>query len=282
MQWLAEILQARTSRIFRLPEPEAPEETGDLQERHSHAGADLLRMAARMQRALMRLGLREKGSALLLGAPTHTLEQFVSWLAAVAAGHRVWIAETPDKGARLARSAPDRFRVLICPPSHKAQWQELARRTGAKLATLGGHWQGSFFMLQMVQPETEMIRTETPGETAFANGPPLAPATLHQQASALAAGAGLSTAPAIVLSAPVLQAPSCLIAALAALMTDAPLYWLAPPDREPALRHWPALPPHAALLADGSWLAELAARRGSATLRREMRLIDIDGLSPGD
>ena len=273
---LAEKLRRRESRIFRLPEPERPEEEDDLQERHSHAGADVARMAARMQGALRRLGLKEGGAVLL--APTHTLEQFVLWLAAVVGGHDVLLAATPEEGERAGRLVPNGVEAVICAPPRKAVWQEVARATGARLATLGGHWQGSFFMLQMVRPETEMSLVDAPGVTMFMDGARLALPELMERADRFAEAAGLASAPAMVLSAPVLSAPRHLVAALAALMVDAPLYWLAPEDRERALQEWPAVPEGTVLLSERDWLADLAARRGGAGLGERMRFVDIDAV----
>ena len=72
-----------------------------------------------------------------------------------------------------------------------------------------------------------------------------------------------------------------LAAALAALITDAPLHWLAPAERERALREWPDLPKGAVLLADAPFLAALTTRRKGAILREGMRSVDIDGLTEG-
>ncbi len=268
---LLQRLQARQAPLLRLPAPEPPEDEMDMAEKHIFSGDDLARMAARMAGALARLGVRPAaGRAVTLAQPVYSLETVMLWLAAVLTGTDVHVL--PDAAEKL----PEQAGLLVCPPPEKARWQPAAARAGVKVATLGGHWEGSFFMLQMVQQKAahDLPLAQAQGRTWFAgDAAGLELPALLEQAEALAVRHELRQASAFLVSLPVFDAPGMLALALAALLqADAPLYWLAPARRAAALaapEELPEMPEGVAVLGDAGFMDMLAASgAGQAVLRR--------------
>ena len=253
-----ERLRKRGAPLVRLPQPEAPEDDMDMAEKHTFSGDDLARMLGRMGRALRRLGLRP-GAALAL-APEDTLEHMMLWLAALVHGHDVLLL------AADAKTVPNSTGAIICPPDGKAHWQPLAARAGVKLATLGGHWEGSFFMLQMVQPEHGTMPWESTACSVLPDGGAVALSELLQRAEAFRKSKGMDKAPALLASFTPWWSRSGLQAMLAMLLTPVPLYWLPPALRGEGLAALPdALPQDAWLLGDAAFLEQAASAAGVAT-----------------
>ena len=268
MMRIGDFWQARTADIHRWPAPEpeekkeadaeeAPEDEEAPEERHTFSGDHMLRMIRRMARALDRLGA--KAGAAICIPPIATPEHLALWMAVLTAGARPVVADSPEA------PLPQDVALFITLPEHKAAFAPLAQARGAKLATLGGHWHGSFFMLQMVQPETA-----APGEAAEAERLPetLFPAAeasfsgLLEQAGAFRTrhAAPLRAAPALLLATPPAATPEALAALLAALMEDRPLYWLTPGEEKRGWKLAAALPAGTlALVAAGTALPARAA-----------------------
>ncbi len=247
---LLQRLAARDAPVMRLPAPPPPEDDMDMAEKHTFSGDDLARMATRMARTLRKLGLpAEGGGRLALAQPVHTLEWLMLWLGAVQAGHEVLLLAADDE-------LPEDVQALVCPPAAKTAWQPLARQRGAKLATLGGHWEGSLFMLQMVQPnEAQGLFDAGAGRTRFADGAELALDDLLALAETFANDHALVETPALLASLAALREPRGLAAALATLLTDAPLYWIAPHARQQALKELPEVPTGSVVLGDAEFIA---------------------------
>ena len=242
---LDEFWQHRTADIHRWPAPEPEEKKEDAgdtetpEERHTFSGDLMLRMMRRMARALARLGARA-GNAVCI-PPIATPEHLALWMAALATGTRPVITEAPEA------PLPENVSLFITLPAHKATFTPLARARGARLATLGGHWQGSFFMLQMVQPEAA-----APGEAAGAEHLPatLFPAAeasfseLLERADAFRArhAAALDAAPALLHAMPPAAHPEGLATLLAALRENKPLYWLTPGEEKRGWKQATELP----------------------------------------
>lgn len=229
-----EFWQARTADIHRWPAPE-PEEKKEAdaeeapEERHTFSGDHMLRMIRRMARALARLGAKAGDTVCI--PPIATLEQLALWMATLATGARPFITATPE--ALL----PQDTTIIITPPEGKATFAPLARELGAKLATLGGHWQGSFFMLQMVQPETAAPGEENGAgnlpETLFATtAVPFARLLEKAEAFRSRHAEALNAAPALLYAMPPAADADALATLLAALMEDRPLYWLTPGEEK--------------------------------------------------
>ena len=217
----AEILFERMGGLTRLPLPEKPEDETDVPERHHFGGGELRRITHRMMRALSRLGARPgQPVAIASGA---ALEHFLLWAAACALGAHPMVLASAAEAPADAVDAP----VLVCPPADKAAWQQRAPQS--KVATLGGAWAGSFFMLQMVQPETPPVCDAPPGETRFADtGQVWAFDALLRRADALATT--MKGAQAVFLCLPPLADVKSLLAVLAALRSALPLFWLPPAE----------------------------------------------------
>ena len=253
----ADILFENLSGLTRLPLPEKPEDETDVPERHHFGSEELRRITHRMMRALSRLGASPGQPVAIV--PGTALEHFLLWAASCALGaHPVVLndATTVD--------AP----VLICPPADKADWQQRAPQ--AKVATLGGPWSGSFFMLQMVQPETPPTVQATPGETRFADATQALPFdALLERADALATT--MKEAQAVLLCLPPLADASSLLAVLAAMRSGRPLFWLPPAEVKKGLA--------GANLPDN--LLAIAAPEVVEPLRRRLP-VTARVLTPGD
>ena len=242
---IGDFWQARAAHIHRWPAPEPEEkkeEAGDAEtpeERHTFSGGHMLRMMRRMARALARLGARA-GDAVCI-PPIATPEHLALWMAALATGTRPVIAEAPEA------PLPEDVSLFVTLPAHKAAFTPLARERGARLATLGGPWQGSFFMLQMVQPETA-----APGEAAEVERLPatLFPAAetsfseLLERADTFRTrhAAALDAVPALLYAMPPAAHPEALATLLAALLEDRPLYWLTPGEEKRGWKQATELP----------------------------------------
>ena len=249
----AAVLFERMGRLTRLPLPEQPEDETDVPERHHFGGEELRRITWRMMRALTRLGAAS-GQPVAI-APGVALEHFLLWAAACALGaHPVLL----DEAAVAPADAP----VLVCPPADKAAWQQRAPQ--AKVATLGGPWSGSFFMLQMVQPETPPAAEAAPGETRFAGTEEVWTFdALLQRADALATT--MKEAKAVLLCTPPLADADSLLATLAALRSGLPLFWLPPEEVKKGLTGVDLPAPPLAIAAPE--VAETLRRRLPATAR---------------
>ncbi len=246
---IGEFWQNRTADIIRWPEPEKEEQKdGEAEapvERRTLSGDHMLRMIRRMARALARLGARTGDTACLpsLRAPEH----LALWMACLAGGVRPVLTPGPD--ALSPGDVPEDVKAIIALPEHKAAFAPLAQRHGARLTTLGGHWTGSFFMLQMVQPETPAPAEEaqTPPETVFINAEGTHALSLAQMLEGARTfqkrhAAALSHSPALLLAPPQETAPATITALLAALMEDRPLYWLTPGEEKRACKEVRRLP----------------------------------------
>ena len=245
------VLFGNMGGLTRLPLPEKPET--DVPERHHFGGEELRRITWRMMRALSRLGASPGQPVAIV--PGTALEHFLLWLASCALGaHPIVLNEA----AEVSADAP----VLVCPPPDKEVWQQRAPR--AKVATLGGPWSGSFFMLQMVQPETPPASDVTPGETRFANsGETWAFDALLRRADALATD--MKEAQAVLLCLPPLADADSLLAVLAAMRSGMPLFWLLPAEVKKGLTGV-ALPDDLLAIAAPD-VAEPLRRRLPATAR---------------
>ncbi len=253
---IGEFWRNRTADIIRWPEPEKEErKDGEAEapaERHTLSGDHMLRMIRRMARALARLGARTGDAACL--PPLRTPEHLALWMACLAGGVRPVLISGPD--APSPGDVPEDVRAIITLPEHKAAFAPLAQRQGARLATLGGHWAGSFFMLQMVQPETPAPAEEarTPPETVFIDAQETRALSLTQLLAEAGAfrerhAAALSNAPALLLAPPRETAPATTAALLAALMENRPLYWLTPGEEKRARKEARRLPRETLALA---------------------------------
>ncbi|GEM_PF-5470271 len=296
------LLRQRNTPLWRLPFPPPVDDETDMAERHSFGGEDLARMTLRMGRALRRLGLAP-GDALALH-PTDSLEHLMLILAALLHGHALHLLPTPQ-GVEEQRNAaqqattcppsttplPKGSTLLICPPAWRDHYRSVAAEAGIRLATLGGHWQGSFFMLQMVQQVEENAMPPIPsgsgGKTAdtagghitFPDGTSHSLAEALQQAENLARTHALAHAPALLLSMPFWQNPRYLAAILAALLHagNTPVFWLPPAERSSALQALPdTLPANTWLLGDAAFITSASATTGAATRLQGGQRIRID------
>ncbi|WP_038035776.1 AMP-binding protein [Thermopetrobacter sp. TC1] len=114
--------------------------------------SDIRRMSLRMARALARMGARP-GDRICVQV-RKSPEALALYLACLAGGYvfqPLNMAYTAEEVRYFVRDAKPR--ILIVDPERKEALTDLAEETGAKLLTLRGDWRGSFFMLQMVQPE---------------------------------------------------------------------------------------------------------------------------------
>ncbi len=212
------VLFGNMGGLTRLPPPEKPEDETDVSERYHFGGEELRRITHRMMRALARLGARAGRPVAI--APGAALEHFLLWAAACALGACPVVL---DETAEAPADAP----VLICPPAEKADWR--ARTPEVKVATLGGPWSGSFFMLQMVQPETPPRGENRPGETRFPNaGQTWTFDALLERADALAES--MKDARAAMLCLPPLADAASLLACVSAFRSGLPLFWLPPAE----------------------------------------------------
>ena len=258
----AEILFERMGGLTRLPPPEKPEDETDVPERHHFGGEELMRITYRMMRALARLGARA-GQPVAI-APGAALEHLLLWAAACSLGaHPMVLAD--------AAEAPADAPVLVCLPADKAAWQ--ARAPQSKVATLGGAWEGSFFMLQMVQPDTPLAGENAPGETHFSDtGQTWAFDALLERADALTET--MKDAGALLLILPPLANAASLLACVAAFRSGRPLFWL-PPDEVKKGLAGVDLPANLLALATPE-VAEASRRR----LPAAVQIITPDDMSP--
>ncbi len=255
-------------------EKEAREKDGAAQDappalRSTFAPDDLARLVRRMARALSRLGLRAGETIVLAGQDTpHGL---CLLLAACGLGLRCVVLRE-----RAQELPPEETRLLVCPPAWKDHWRQLLDETApaARLATLGGHFEGSFFMLQMAQPERP-LSTASPTTIAplRVGDETVAFETLLGHARDIATRHALNERGMIVFSLP-LATPAALAHALAALLATAPLFWLPPATREHQLRHWaPPDTASVAIIADEALFTLLGQQRHWArALRQAIRL----------
>ncbi len=114
--------------------------------------SDMDKMAARMARALWRLGARP-GSAVMaqVEKSPETLGLFLACLRGGYVFRPLGMEMEAEAVAGLIGGTSPA--VVICDPGGKEALAGAAKGAGARLVSLRGEWRGSFFMLQMVQPE---------------------------------------------------------------------------------------------------------------------------------
>ena len=261
-----QLLQERQAPLMRLPQTTAADDE-EMPERQTFDGNHLARMARRMAAALQRL-TPDTTRAVMLTCPGETPEQLLAWLAITGSGREVLLRHDMPNDA-------DTIGAIICPPDEKEQFQELARRHGIKLATLGGHWEGSFFMLQMVQQaaQSQPWPDACPGLTRLAGDEQtISLETLLNSAAGLARENGLQDTPALLLSLPALRSVAMLTTALAALLfADVPLYWLPCAQRRQALKSQPSLPEGVLIISDPAFADMLTGTSTGNRLLRQAR-----------
>ncbi len=272
--------------------PRAADETpllttvGEKAER-SLSWRDMDRMAARMARALHRLGARpgDRVCALVEKSP----EALGLYLACLRGGfvfQPLNPAYTDEEVSVFVRDATPR--VIVCDPDRKAGLAALAKETDARLVTLRGDWRGTFFMLQMVQPETfspvprkaddPAALLYTSGTTGRPKGAVLTHGNLHANAEALVRAWAFTETDVLIHALPMHHAHGLFVAVHVPFMARSRLLWLPRFDAEAILE---AMPRATVLMGVPTFYARLLKHpaRRLRTAAAGMRLF-VSGSAP--
>jgi malonyl-CoA/methylmalonyl-CoA synthetase len=248
---------------------------------------DLDRMSARMARALHRLGARP-GDRICVQVEKSP-EALALYLACLRGGFVLQPlnpAYTDEEVAFFVHDA--RPRVIICDPARKEGLSPLAAEAQARLVTLRGDWRGTFFMLQMVQPENfppHACGPETPaallytsGTTGRPKGAVLSHGNLRANAESLLRAWAFSPSDVLIHALPIYHAHGLFVALNVPLMAGARLLWHPRFDAEAVMKDLPAATVFMGVPTFYARLLRLPARRLKAAAAG-MRLF-ISGSAP--
>jgi len=243
------------------------------------------RMAGRMARALGRLGARpgDRVTVQVEKSP----EALALYLACLRGGFVFQPLNTAYTTAELKHFITDAEpAVIICDPDRKADLEPLAAGVGARLGTLRGDWKGSFFMLQMVQPENfETVERGpadpaailyTSGTTGRPKGAVLTHGNLLSNASDLVTVWGFVPEDVLVHALPIHHAHGLFVACNVSMLAGASMIWMERFDAAAILK---VMPEASVLMGVPTFYARLLERRGLKTAAAGMRLF-ISGSAP--
>ena len=247
--------------------------------------AEMHKMAGRMARALHRLGARPGGRVTV--QVEKSPEALALYLACLRGGYvfqPLNMAYTPAEVDYFLKDAePD---VLICDPERKAALEPLAEAAGAKTVTLRGDWGGSFYMLQMVQPESFQTVARgaddlaailyTSGTTGRSKGAMISHENLLANGRDLADIWRFSEEDVLIHALPIYHAHGLFVACNVSLLAGASMIWLEKFDAKEIVR---AMPEASVLMGVPTFYARLIRARGLKAAARGMRLF-ISGSAP--
>ena len=243
------------------------------------------RMAGRMARALQRLGARP-GDRITVQVEKSP-ETLALYLACLRGGFVFQPLNPAYTTAELEHFITDAEpAVVICDPDRKADLEPLAARIGARLSTLRGDWKGSFFMLQMVQPETFETVARGPddpaailytsGTTGRPKGAVLTHGNLLSNARDLVFVWGFTTDDVLIHALPVHHAHGLFVACNVTMLAGASMIWLQKFDTDAVVK---AMPEASVLMGVPTFYARLLEHRGLKRAAAGMRLF-ISGSAP--
>lgn len=243
------------------------------------------RMAGRMARALQRLGARP-GDRITVQVHKSP-ETLALYLACLRGGFVFQPLNPAYTTTELEHFVTDADpAVIICDPDRKADLEPLAARIGARLSTLRGDWKGSFFMLQMVQPETfETVerRPEDPaailytsGTTGRPKGAVLTHGNLLSNARDLVSVWDFTADDVLIHALPVYHAHGLFVACNVTMLAGASMIWLEKFDADAVVK---AMPEASVLMGVPTFYARLLEHRGLKRATPDMRLF-ISGSAP--
>ncbi len=243
------------------------------------------RMAGRMARALLRLGAKP-GDRITVQVEKSP-ETLALYLACLRGGFVFQPLNPAYTTAELEHFITDAEpAVIICDPDRKADLEPLAARIGARLSTLRGDWKGSFFMLQMVQPETFETVARGPddpaailytsGTTGRPKGAVLTHGNLLSNARDLVSVWGFTTDDVLIHALPVHHAHGLFVACNVTMLAGASMIWLEKFDTDAVVK---VMPEASVLMGVPTFYARLLEHRGLKRAAAGMRLF-ISGSAP--
>ncbi len=248
---------------------------------------DLDRMAARMARALHRLGARpgDRVCAVVEKSP-ETLGLYLACLRGGFVYQPLNPAYTDEEIAFFVRDAAPK--VIVCDPDRKEGLAPIAEETDARLVTLRGDWRGTFFMLQMVQPESfapvprapddPAAMLYTSGTTGRPKGAVLTHGNLRANAEALIEAWAFTERDTLIHALPIHHVHGLFVAVHVPMMAGSRLLWLPRFDADAILE---TMPQATALMGVPTFYARLLKRpaRRLKAAAAGMRLF-ISGSAP--